>query len=224
MKVKDLERILYYESSVVINPGNTELQIGDVLSDEEWWEHKEEHPDWNCTMETGAEAIRKLLAGPNLEELNRQLRAEVKTETSVQRKKAMLKRLKIIDAFIQSENKPEWMILDCVPVLPPDLRPWCPWTAAVSPPRPERPLPPRDHPQQPPEALIEIKAPEVILRNEKRMLQEAVDSLFDNGRRSAPSSSEGNRPLKSPERCSRASRAASARTCWASAWTIPAVP
>jgi len=126
MKVKDLERILYYESSVVLDPGNTELSIGDVISDEEWWEMKEEHPDWNCTMEMGASAVRSLLGGLNLEVLNQELRVQVKTETSVQRKKATLKRLKILDAFRQSNNSPEWMILDVVPVLPPDLRPLVP--------------------------------------------------------------------------------------------------
>ena len=198
MKVKDLERILYYESSVVINPGNTELQIGDVLSDEEWWELKEEHPDWNCTMETGAEAVRKLLAGPNLDELSRQLRAEVKTETSVQRKKAMLKRLKIIDAFIQSENKPEWMILDCIPVLPPDLRPLVPLDGGRFATSDLNDLYRRViNRNNRLKKLIEIKAPGVILRNEKRMLQEAVDALFDNGRRSRAVKGQGNRPLKS---------------------------
>ena len=198
MKVKDLERILYYESSVVIDPGNTELQVGDVISDEEWWELKEEHPEWECQMEMGAEAVRKLLAGLDLEELNQELRAQVKTETSVQRKKATLKRLKIMDAFLQSNNQPEWMILDCVPVLPPDLRPLVPLDGGRFATSDLNDLYRRViNRNNRLKKLIEIKAPGVILRNEKRMLQEAVDALFDNGRRSRAVKGQGNRPLKS---------------------------
>jgi len=198
MKVKDLERILYYESSVVIDSGNTELQVGDVLSDEEWWELKEEHPEWECEMEMGAEAVRRLLAGLQLEELNQELRAQVKTETSVQRKKSVLKRLKIIDAFLQSNNQPDWMILDCVPVLPPDLRPLVPLDGGRFATSDLNDLYRRViNRNNRLKKLIEIKAPGVILRNEKRMLQEAVDALFDNGRRSRAVKGQGNRPLKS---------------------------
>jgi DNA-directed RNA polymerase subunit beta' len=198
MKVKDLERILYYESSVVLEPGNTELQVGDVISDEEWWDLKEEHPEWECEMEMGAEAVRRLLAGLHLEELNQELRAQVKTETSVQRKKATLKRLKILDAFLQSENMPEWMILDTVPVLPPDLRPLVPLDGGRFATSDLNDLYRRViNRNNRLKKLIEIKAPGVILRNEKRMLQEAVDALFDNGRRSRAVKGQGNRPLKS---------------------------
>jgi DNA-directed RNA polymerase subunit beta' len=198
MKVKDLERILYYESSVVIDPGNTELQVGDVISDEEWWDLKEEHPEWECEMEMGAEAVRKLLAGLHLEELNQDLRAEVKVETSVQRKKATLKRLKIIDSFLHSNNLPEWMILDAVPVLPPDLRPLVPLDGGRFATSDLNDLYRRViNRNNRLKKLIEIKAPGVILRNEKRMLQEAVDALFDNGRRSRAVKGQGNRPLKS---------------------------
>jgi DNA-directed RNA polymerase subunit beta' len=198
MKVKDLERILYYESSVVIHPGNTELQVGDVISDEDWWELKEEHPDWECTLEMGAEAVRQLLANLDLETLNQELRAEVKTETSVQRKKATLKRLKIIDSFLSSNNSPEWMILDCLPVLPPDLRPLVPLDGGRFATSDLNDLYRRViNRNNRLKKLIEIKAPGVILRNEKRMLQEAVDALFDNGRRSRAVKGQGNRPLKS---------------------------
>ncbi|MBE0565128.1 MAG: DNA-directed RNA polymerase subunit beta' [Krumholzibacteria bacterium] len=198
MKVKDLERILYYESNVVLNPGNTELRVGDVLSDEEWWEHKEEHADWDCTLEMGADAVRKLLAAIDLEALNQELRAQVKTETSVQRKKSILKRLKIVDAFLQSNNRPEWMILDCVPVLPPDLRPLVPLDGGRFATSDLNDLYRRViNRNNRLKKLIEIKAPGVILRNEKRMLQEAVDALFDNGRRSRAVKGQGNRPLKS---------------------------
>ncbi|MFT5233539.1 MAG: DNA-directed RNA polymerase subunit beta', partial [Candidatus Krumholzibacteriia bacterium] len=198
MKVKDLERILYYESSVILDPGNTELNVGDVISDEEWWEMKEEHPDWNCTMEMGASAVRSLLGGLNLEVLNQELRVQVKTETSVQRKKATLKRLKILDAFRQSNNSPEWMILDVVPVLPPDLRPLVPLDGGRFATSDLNDLYRRViNRNNRLKKLIEIKAPGVILRNEKRMLQEAVDALFDNGRRSRAVKGQGNRPLKS---------------------------
>ena len=198
MKVKDLERILYYESSVIIDPGNTELQVGDVISDEEWWDLKEEHPEWECQMEMGADAVRKLLANLNLEELNQELRAQVKVETSVQRKKATLKRLKIMDSFLQSNNQPEWMILDVVPVLPPDLRPLVPLDGGRFATSDLNDLYRRViNRNNRLKKLIEIKAPGVILRNEKRMLQEAVDALFDNGRRSRAVKGQGNRPLKS---------------------------
>ncbi|MBU2500328.1 DNA-directed RNA polymerase subunit beta', partial [bacterium] len=198
MKVKDLERILYYESSVVLDPGNTELQVGDVISDEEWWELKDEHPDWECRMEMGAEAVRRLLAGLDMEELDMELRAQVKVETSVQRKKTILKRLKIIDSFRHSNNQADWMILDCIPVLPPDLRPLVPLDGGRFATSDLNDLYRRViNRNNRLKKLIEIKAPGVILRNEKRMLQEAVDALFDNGRRSRAVKGQGNRPLKS---------------------------
>ncbi|MDD5718767.1 MAG: DNA-directed RNA polymerase subunit beta' [Candidatus Krumholzibacteria bacterium] len=198
IKIKDLERVLYYESSVVLDPGNTELKVGDIVSDDEWWEQKEEHPEWECKMEMGAEAIRKLLAAMDLETLDRDLRAQIKTETSVQRKKSLLKRLKITDAFRQSNNRPEWMILDCLPVLPPDLRPLVPLDGGRFATSDLNDLYRRViNRNNRLKKLIEIKAPGVILRNEKRMLQEAVDALFDNGRRSRAVKGQGNRPLKS---------------------------
>ncbi|PID80719.1 DNA-directed RNA polymerase subunit beta' [bacterium DOLZORAL124_64_63] len=198
MKVKDLERVLYYESSAVIDPGNTELNVGDVLSDEDWWELKEEHPDWDCELEMGAEAVRKLIQLLDFEGLNQELRAQVKTESSVQRKKTVLKRLKIIDSFLQSNNDPSWMILDCLPVLPPDLRPLVPLDGGRFATSDLNDLYRRViNRNNRLKKLIEIKAPGVILRNEKRMLQEAVDALFDNGRRSRTVKGQGNRPLKS---------------------------
>ncbi len=198
IKVKDLERVLYYESSVVLEPGNTEFKVGDIVSDDDWWELKDEHPDAHCSMEMGAEAIRKLLAGLDLEELDRDLRAQIKTETSLQRKKSLLKRLKIVDAFRQSNNQPEWMILDCLPVLPPDLRPLVPLDGGRFATSDLNDLYRRViNRNNRLKKLIEIKAPGVILRNEKRMLQEAVDALFDNGRRSRAVKGQGNRPLKS---------------------------
>ncbi|HOX25939.1 MAG TPA: DNA-directed RNA polymerase subunit beta' [Candidatus Krumholzibacteria bacterium] len=198
IRVKDLERVLYYESSVVIDPGNTEFKVGDIVSDDEWWELKDEHPEWDCKMEMGAEAIRKLLAGLDLEEMDRELRAQIKTESSIQRKKSLLKRLKVVDAFRQSNNQPQWMILDCLPVLPPDLRPLVPLDGGRFATSDLNDLYRRViNRNNRLKKLIEIKAPGVILRNEKRMLQEAVDALFDNGRRSRAVKGQGNRPLKS---------------------------
>jgi len=198
MRVKDLERVLYYESSVVLDSGNTELKVGDIISDEDWWEHKEEHPDWECTMDMGAEPVRALLRRLHLTELDAELRSLVKTETSVQRKKSQLKRLKVVDAFRQSDNEPDWMILDCIPVLPPDLRPLVPLDGGRFATSDLNDLYRRViNRNNRLKKLIEIKAPGVILRNEKRMLQEAVDALFDNGRRSRAVKGQGNRPLKS---------------------------
>jgi len=198
MKVKDLERVLYYESSVVVDPGNTDLQVGDIVSDEDWNDYLEEHPDWKCTMDMGAEAIRALLGRIDMEALDQDLRARIKTETSVQRKKSLLKRLKVVDAFRQSNNSAEWMILDCLPVLPPDLRPLVPLDGGRFATSDLNDLYRRViNRNNRLKKLIEIKAPGVILRNEKRMLQEAVDALFDNGRRSRAVKGQGNRPLKS---------------------------
>jgi DNA-directed RNA polymerase subunit beta' len=198
MKLKDLERVLYYESYVVMNPGNSDLAKGDIISEEEWWDLKEEHPDWQAELEMGAEAVRTLLRSLHLEELAQELRSQAKTEKSVQRKKSLLKRLKIIEAFRQSENRPEWMILDCLPVLPPDLRPLVPLDGGRFATSDLNDLYRRViNRNNRLKKLIEIKAPGVILRNEKRMLQEAVDALFDNGRRSRAVKGQGNRPLKS---------------------------
>ena len=198
MKLKDLERVLYYESFVVMNPGNTDLQKGEILTEEDWWDLKEEHPDWEAELEMGADAIRKLLEQLNMHELSHDLRAQARTETSIQRKKSVLKRLKIVEAFRNSGNRPEWMILDCLPVLPPDLRPLVPLDGGRFATSDLNDLYRRViNRNNRLKKLIEIKAPGVILRNEKRMLQEAVDALFDNGRRSRAVKGQGNRPLKS---------------------------
>jgi DNA-directed RNA polymerase subunit beta' len=198
MKLKDLERVLYYESFIVMNPGNTDLIQGEVVSEEEWWEMIEENPHWEAELDMGAEAVRSLLDAMDLDELNSELRLQAKTETSVQRKKSVLKRLKIIEAFRASSNKPGWMILDCVPVLPPDLRPLVPLDGGRFATSDLNDLYRRViNRNNRLKRLIEIKAPGVILRNEKRMLQEAVDALFDNGRRSRAVKGQGNRPLKS---------------------------
>ncbi len=198
MSIRDLERILYYESFVVIDPGNTGFKKKEIISEDQYNEVMDEQPDSGLKAKMGAEAIRDLLCELDLEELSTELRAQAKMETSVQRKKEQLKRLRIVEAFRNSENRPEWMILEAVPVLPPDLRPLVPLEGGRFATSDLNDLYRRViNRNNRLKKLIDIRAPEVILRNEKRMLQEAVDALFDNGRRSRAVRGQGNRPLKS---------------------------
>jgi len=198
MSIRDLERILYYESFVVIEPGKTGFKKKEIISEDQYNEVMEEQPDSGLKAKMGAEAIRDMLAELDLEELQANLRAKAKIETSVQRKKETLKRLRIVEAFRHSGNRPEWMILETVPVLPPDLRPLVPLEGGRFATSDLNDLYRRViNRNNRLKKLMDIKAPEVILRNEKRMLQEAVDALFDNGRRSRAVRGQGNRPLKS---------------------------
>ncbi len=198
MTIRDLERILYYESFVVIAPGNTGFKKKEIITEDQYNEVMEEQPDSGLKAKMGADGIRDLLAELDLEELSTELRAQAKMETSVQRKKELLKRLRIVEAFRHSGNRPEWMILECVPVLPPDLRPLVPLEGGRFATSDLNDLYRRViNRNNRLKKLMDIKAPEVILRNEKRMLQEAVDALFDNGRRSRAVRGQGNRPLKS---------------------------
>ncbi|UCH85892.1 MAG: DNA-directed RNA polymerase subunit beta', partial [Candidatus Latescibacterota bacterium] len=194
--IRDLERILYYESFVVIDPGDTELEPRTLLSEDGYAELVEAGAKLKALM--GAQAIRELLQQVNLDDLSDQLRSQIQVETSAQRKKDLLKRLKVVEAFRNSNNKPEWMIMDVIPVLPPELRPLVPLEGGRFATSDLNDLYRRViNRNNRLKKLIEIKAPEVILRNEKRMLQEAVDALFDNGRRSRAVRGQGNRPLKS---------------------------
>lgn len=196
LSIRELERILYYESYVVIDPGNTPLKYKDIISEEEYGELEESGKEFVAKM--GAEAILELLRQVDVEELSISLRAQVKIETSVQRKKDTLKRLRVIEAFRQSQNKPEWMILAVLPVIPPDLRPLVPLEGGRFATSDLNDLYRRViNRNNRLKKLMEIKAPEVILRNEKRMLQEAVDALLDNGRRSQSVRGDSKRPLKS---------------------------
>ncbi|MCZ6766975.1 MAG: DNA-directed RNA polymerase subunit beta' [bacterium] len=196
VKLRDLERILYYESFIVLDPGDTELEPKQMISEDEYAELIEEGKKFKAYM--GAEAIRELLKQINLEDLSEKLRSQMVVETSVQRKKDLLKRLKVVEAFRNSRNKPEWMIMDVIPVLPPELRPLVPLEGGRFATSDLNDLYRRViNRNNRLKKLVEIKAPEVILRNEKRMLQEAVDALFDNGRRSRAVRGQGNRPLKS---------------------------
>jgi len=196
MTIRDLERVLYYESYIVIEPGTMDLQEKQLLSEERYFELAETGKDFVAKM--GAQAIKELLEKIDLPVLSKELRTRIATETSTQRKKDLLKRLRVVEAFRGSENRPQWMIMDVIPVLPPELRPLVPLEGGrfATPDLNDlhRRVINRNNRLK---KLIEIKAPEVILRNEKRMLQEAVDALFDNGRRSRAVRGQGNRPLKS---------------------------
>ncbi len=197
VSVRNLERILYYESYVVIDPGNTPYRAMELLSEDQYQELRS-NPDMRFEADMGAQAIRTLLERLDLDDLSNELRTQVRIETSVQRRKDTLKRLKIVEAFRQSGNRPEWMILTVVPVLPPDLRPLVPLEGGRFATSDLNDLYRRViNRNNRLKKLMEIKAPEVILRNEKRMLQEAVDALFDNGRRTRAVRGQGNRPLKS---------------------------
>src|SRR6478736_142131 len=205
--LRDLEKVIYYSNYVVIEPGNQEVSVNQLLDEDEYLtlrtKAKEEN-DGAFLADIGAPAVRELLRRLDVDKLAEELRAQVVTETSQHRKKMLLKRLKIVDAFRNSgesgdvRNRPEWMILDVVPVIPPDLRPLVPLdggrfaTSDLN--DLYRRVINRNNRLQ---KLIMHRAPEVILRNEKRMLQEAVDALFDNGRRSKAIRGRGKRPLKS---------------------------
>src|SRR5690349_600867 len=205
--LRDLERVIYYSSYIVIEPGKQEVEANQLLDEEEYLTLRAKARDEGDTAfraDIGAPAVRELLGRIDVRQLAEELRAGVATETSQHRKKQMLKRLKIVDAFLSSgdsgdlPNAPAWMILDVVPVIPPDLRPLVPLdggrfaTSDLN--DLYRRVINRNNRLQ---KLIQHKAPEVILRNEKRMLQEAVDALFDNGRRSKAIRGRGKRPLKS---------------------------
>ncbi len=209
---KDLERIVYYESYVVVQPGTTGLKKMDLLSEEQYYDVLGSLPEKNHDLEDndekkfiakiGGEAIKDLLKRVDVEILAAELRIGAKEETSVQKKQEFLKRLRVVEAFRERENSvpnnPAWMVLDVIPVIPPELRPLVPLeggrfaTSDLN--DLYRRVIIRNNRLK---RLIEIKAPEVILRNEKRMLQEAVDSLFDNSRRVNAVRSDNNRALKS---------------------------
>ncbi|KAA2235127.1 DNA-directed RNA polymerase subunit beta' [Salinarimonas soli] len=198
MTLKDLERILYFESYVVIEPGLTPLKERQLLSEDEYIRAQEEYGDDSFTALIGAEAIRKILQDLDLEKTAIDLRHEISVTTSELKPKKLMKRLKIIEAFMMSGNKPEWMILTVVPVIPPDLRPLVPLDGGRFATSDLNDLYRRViNRNNRLKRLIELRAPDIIIRNEKRMLQEAVDALFDNGRRGRVITGANKRPLKS---------------------------
>ncbi len=197
ISLRDLERVLYFEAYVVVDPGETELKQNQLLNEEQYRKAREEH-QFRFKAQMGAEAIKELLKRVNVERLAIELRDKMKTETSAQKKLKFAKRLKVVDSFRKSSNRPEWMILDVIPVIPPELRPLVPLDGGRFATSDLNDLYRRViNRNNRLKKLIELKAPDVIIRNEKRMLQEAVDALFDNGRRGRVLRGANNRPLKS---------------------------
>src|SRR5712671_1232344 len=198
MTLKDLERILYFEYYVVLEPGLTALKDRQLLSEDEYLKAQDEYGQDSFTAMIGAEAIRELLKGLELEKLEASLRVEMQeTESDIKHKK-LAKRLKIVEAFRYSGNKPEWMMLDVIPVIPPDLRPLVPLDGGRFATSDLNDLYRRViNRNNRLKRLQELNAPDIIIRNEKRMLQEAVDALFDNGRRGKTITGPNKRPLKS---------------------------
>jgi DNA-directed RNA polymerase subunit beta' len=198
MTLKDLERILYFESYIVIDNGLTSLKNRQLLSEEEYLVAQDEFGQDSFTALIGAEAIREILRNMDLEQIAAQLKVEIAEATTELKPKKLAKRLKIIEAFINSGNKPEWMILTEVPVIPPDLRPLVPLDGGRFATSDLNDLYRRViNRNNRLKRLIELRAPDIIIRNEKRMLQEAVDALFDNGRRGRVITGANKRPLKS---------------------------
>src|SRR6266571_686339 len=198
MTLKDLERILYFEHYVVIEPGLTPLKDRQLLSEDEYLRAQDEYGGDSFTALIGAEAIREMLKALDLEQMAADLRKEIAESTSELKPKKLAKRLKLIEAFVQSGNKPEWMVLTVVPVIPPDLRPLVPLDGGRFATSDLNDLYRRViNRNNRLKRLIELRAPDIIIRNEKRMLQEAVDALFDNGRRGRVITGANKRPLKS---------------------------
>ena len=200
MKAASLEKVIYFQDYVVTDPGDSPLKLAQLLTEEDYRRAKEDYPGSNFKAEMGAEAIRKLLQQLDVVTLSKELREELETCKSKQRKKEIINRLKLVEALrnCSNENKPEWMVLDVIPVIPPDLRPLVlleSGTFATSDLNDlYRRIINRNNRLK---KLVDLNAPEVIIRNEKRMLQQSVDALFDNGRCKRPVLGSSNRPLKS---------------------------
>ena len=198
MMLKDLEKVLYFESFIVLDPGLTPLDKLQLLTEDEFIDAQNEFGADNFKAGIGAEAIRLLLEELDLEELSESIRKEIKETTSELKPKKLAKRLKVVEAFKVSGNKPEWMILKVIPVIPPELRPLVPLdggrfaTSDLN--DLYRRVINRNNRLR---RLMDLRAPDIIIRNEKRMLQESVDALFDNGRRGRVITGSNKRPLKS---------------------------
>src|ERR1700760_1005843 len=183
MTLKDLERVLYFENYIVIEPGMTPLKERQLLTEDEFYKAQDEYSNDSFTAEIGAEAIRKLLMAIDLERLRDQLRTDISGSNGGEKQKKLVKRLKVVEAFLESGHRPEWMILTVVPVIPPDLRPLVPLDGGRFATSDLNDLYRRViNRNNRLKRLIELRAPDIIVRNEKRMLQESVDALFDNGR------------------------------------------
>jgi DNA-directed RNA polymerase subunit beta' len=198
MTLKDIERVLYFENYVVLEPGLTPLKPLELLNEDQYLTAQDQYGEDSFTAGIGAEAVRELLSGLNLEKLRDDLRQEIAESKSELKPKKLAKRLKIVEAFLESSNRPEWMILTVVPVIPPELRPLVPLDGGRFATSDLNDLYRRViNRNNRLKRLIELRAPDIIIRNEKRMLQEAVDALFDNGRRGRVITGANKRPLKS---------------------------
>ncbi|MEP4913556.1 MAG: DNA-directed RNA polymerase subunit beta', partial [Alphaproteobacteria bacterium] len=198
MTLKDLERVLYFENYVVVEPGLTPLKLHEMLTEEQYQNAVDEYGEDSFTAGIGAEAIRDMLSAIDLEEELTNLTMDLEETGSEAKRKKLVKRLKLIEAFIASEARPEWMILEVVPVIPPELRPLVPLDGGRFATSDLNDLYRRViNRNNRLKRLIELRAPEIIIRNEKRMLQESVDALFDNGRRGRAITGANKRPLKS---------------------------
>src|ERR1035441_7867061 len=198
ISLKDLEKVLYSEAYVVVDPKQSGLTRGELLTEERYAKLSEELGDDSFTAGMGAESIRELLRSIEVHKLSEILRQEMKDATSEAKRKKLSKRLKVVDAFRESGNKPEWMMLEVIPVIPPDLRPLVPLDGGRFATSDLNDLYRRViNRNNRLKRLQELNAPEIIIRNEKRMLQEAVDALFDNGRRGKVITGANKRPLKS---------------------------
>ena len=198
MTLRDLERILYFEQYVVIEPGLTDLNHGQLMTEEEYMDAQDQYGDDSFTAGIGAEAIREMLAAIDLDAEAEQLRADLAEATGELKPKKIIKRLKLVENFRGSGNRPEWMILTVIPVIPPELRPLVPLDGGRFATSDLNDLYRRViNRNNRLKRLIELRAPDIIIRNEKRMLQESVDALFDNGRRGRVITGANKRPLKS---------------------------
>jgi DNA-directed RNA polymerase subunit beta' len=198
MKTTSLEKVIYFQDYVVIDPGDTPLRECQLLTEEEARNARQKYGEGSFEIDMGAEAVKKLLMRLNLVEMSLQLRRELRETGSQQKMKDLIKRLKIVEALRDSDNKPEWMVLDVIPVIPPDLRPLVLLDSGNFATSDLNDLYRRIiNRNNRLKKLVDLNAPEVIVRNEKRMLQQSVDALFDNNRCKRPVLGSSNRPLKS---------------------------
>src|SRR5437870_5212186 len=198
MKTTSLEKVIYFQDYVVTDPKSTELEKQQLLTEEEFREAKTQYGEGTFDAEMGAEAVRKLLVKMDLVELSKKLREDLATTSSKQKQKDLINRLKIVESIRDSDNKPEWMVLDVIPVIPPDLRPLVLLDSGNFATSDLNDLYRRIiNRNNRLKKLVDLNAPEVIIRNEKRMLQQSVDALFDNNRCKRPVLGSSNRPLKS---------------------------
>jgi DNA-directed RNA polymerase subunit beta' len=198
MTLKDVEKVLYFESYIVLEPGTTDLKLHQLISEDELYNKQDEFGEDAFRAGIGAEAIKHILVGIDLAEDRARMRGELKETNSETKRKKLVKRLKLVENFLDSGTHPEWMVLDVVPVIPPELRPLVPLDGGRFATSDLNDLYRRViNRNNRLKRLMELRAPDIIVRNEKRMLQEAVDALFDNGRRGRAITGTNKRPLKS---------------------------